>query len=740
METAPEELAPPPAPRGAAGFVRVALVLAIASMSAVLAVAADTAPTGEPTPDRVLAAVLGAGVVLAGSVAPWWLLAAAAVAAAVASPSPAHVVLGVVAVGASVPAAVLHRRIVVLGALSSAVIVQLALRLDLGSHGVSAVVAGLICAVVVIGGVAAGPPVVRIGVAGVVGLFAVVAIAGLGGTAIATLLAQEDVQQASDRTTEAFDLLAANRPAAAEASLEEATAALGRVESQVGGPWTAPARWVPVLAQHRAVAVRLVGETSDLTESAAGVAARLDPDRLQLSSGRIDPDAPAGLVEPLDDLVGAIADTQAALAGLRSPWLLGPVTSRLDRIDGRLDSAASDVTTARDAAELLPAMLGADGPRRYGVVFLNPARPTPLGGSLEGWFTLTAVDGQLVGEAIGPASDLEPAGSAPLVERTDEDAVLAVLADRIEAAAGQPVDGVILVDPYGLAGLLRLVGPVELPEVGALGPDEVAEHLLRSQYAEGGTEGTGATGVFVLSKVLASDLPAPDRTAEVMGPLVAAGRVRAFSRQADEQALLGRLGLASADSLDGDVLAVTVSDRADSRLGIYLDRSTTYRATVDPPSGAVDAELTVRITNRTPAGAPPLVLGAGAPPGTASLDVAVRTKLELARAELDGTLVPMASTPEGGLLRHHVEVAVPSGASVTLKLLLTGTVGDGPTYRLVVRPQPGATPERLDLTLLAAQGELRQVGDGPLGPGPDPGSLVFGGELREVFEVEVAEG
>lgn len=737
--SAPEAIVPPPS-RRAIGAIRALAVVVVAGVSAILAVAADTAPTGEATPDVVLPALLGAGVVLAGACAPWWLLAVAAIGAGVASREPLHVAACLVAVAACIPSAVLRRRIVVLGAVSAAVVVQVALRLDLAGLGRSAAVAAVLCVAVILGGVAAGPPIVRAGVALVTGAAALVAIAGVGGTAIASLLAQQDAQAAVERTSAALDALVANQPERAAASFAEADVAFARVGGRVDSAFTAAARWVPVLAQHRAAAGTLVGEGGQLAAVASSVAERIDPGVLRLTEGVLDPVGLLSLDAPLTELADTLAGTRAAVEATWSPWLIAPLAARLDDLDERLADVAGDVTTARDAVAVLPALVGAEGPRRYGVVFLNPSRPTALGGSIEGWFTFTAADGQLSGDRIGPASDLEPEGRPVAVDLIDVPSAASLLADRLEEVTGEPMDGVVLLDPHGLAGLLRLVGPVTVPGVGPLDGDSIAEHLLRGQYTGAAADTTGQVGVFVVSKVLGATLPTVDRVAEVMGPIVDAGRVSAWLRDPDEQEVLSRLGVDGAMPLEGDVLAVAVADLGASRLGAFLESGLAYRATVDPATASVDATVTVRIANRAPSELAPTVAGTADTPGTALLAVDVHTKLDAGRADLDGRLSQVTTTTQGGLFVHRAEVAVPSGATVVLRLELEGVAGTGPVYRVAVRPQPAANPPRLDLLLVPKVGGLRVVGDSPLGPGGDPGSLVFGGELREPLRAEITGG
>lgn len=58
-----------------------------------------------------------------------------------------------------------------------------------------------------------------------------------------------------------------------------------------------------------------------------------------------------------------------------------------------------------------------------------------------------------------------------------------VIAELYPRAGGRPVDGVIAVDPDGMAALLTFTGPVAVPGIDqTLTPDNASDFLLRQQY------------------------------------------------------------------------------------------------------------------------------------------------------------------------------------------------------------------------------------------------------------------
>ena len=175
-------------------------------------------------------------------------------------------------------------------------------------------------------------------------------------------------------------------------------------------------------------------------------------------------------------------------------------------------------------------------------------------------------------------------------------------------AFGQPVDGVFYMDPYALAGLLSLTGPVTLPDSGVtLDKDNAAQVLLVDQYASGESperldfldEATRLT----FEKLTSGDLPKPARVTSVMDPVVEQGRMLGFSPNPQVEALFRQLGLDGAfpDRHDGDFLSVTQANAGANKIDAYEKRAITYDASYQPDTGEVSAKLTVTLTNEAPA-------------------------------------------------------------------------------------------------------------------------------------------
>src|SRR5690606_23311118 len=111
-----------------------------------------------------------------------------------------------------------------------------------------------------------------------------------------------------------------------------------------------------------------------------------------------------------------------------------------------------------------------------------------------------------------------------------------------QAPGGTPIDGVIAVDPYAIAAVLRLTGPVEVEGLDEpLTAGNAADILLRRQYEA--FEDSKAERIDFLGDAARATLDAllelrsvePARWAAVLGPVVEQRRLLMTSTHADEQ-------------------------------------------------------------------------------------------------------------------------------------------------------------------------------------------------------------
>ena len=501
---------------------------------------------------------------------------------------------------------------------------------------------------------------------------------------------------------------------------------------------------MPVVGHNARATAALAASAADVAREGADAATDADTDALTVQDGRLDLAHVASLQAPLGDVAGTLETAATRLDDAGSPWLLPPVADRLERVEDELADARPDVDLAADATRLVPAMFGGEGqPTRWLVAFVTPVEARGRTGFMGNFAELTAVDGKVDMTRFGRAGELE-SGGTPGPQRTltgpddylarwarfvpaatwrnvtmapDFPSVGQVMAELYPQSGGQPVDGVIAVDPVGLAALLTFTGPITVPDVDApLTADTAADYLLRQQYLLGDNaarvDALESLSRQTFERLTTGDLPGPRTVADTLGEAAAGGHLHAYAVDPEQQALFRDVGVDGALPAvgDGDFLGVVNNNAVGNKIDLYLTRQIAYTATWDPDTGEVDATATVTLRNDAPAsGLPGYVIGspiAGADrpgSGTNRTYLSVYTPWELDTALVDGQPVAIERQIETGRYAYSAFLDVPPrGGTRSLELQLSGRVPAGDTYDLAVTTQPLVVPDQLTLTVEAA--------------------------------------
>ncbi|HEX3932869.1 MAG TPA: DUF4012 domain-containing protein [Nocardioides sp.] len=153
--------------------------------------------------------------------------------------------------------------------------------------------------------------------------------------------------------------------------------------------------------------------------------------------------------------------------------------------------------------QVLPSLVGADGPRSYLVAMLNPAEERYSGGAALTFTTLRVDHGALSFGTTVNAEDLSTHGAAqswqPVAgntfHRTSAPQRITsstfspwwsvsgeeLLRGYSKAFPGPPLNGLIGIDLQGLASLFAITGPVEVPGAGQVGAGNLV-HVLAGSY------------------------------------------------------------------------------------------------------------------------------------------------------------------------------------------------------------------------------------------------------------------
>ena len=703
-------------------------LLVVVVAAAIGGALAGTHPSGTPVVDEIYAALFAAAVTWAASRAPRGTLLWLGVLVVVMSRSwlfvPALATLGL-AFGGVFP----RRPNALLGALTGALGVQVVLRWpSIGFHGATALVAVAAVAPCLVAAVRTlSAPARRRVVWSAFGLLALAVVVSIP-AAVAAYMAHSQVSQGIDEAEGALGSISNGVTTAGAAQLRVANADFASAANRTDSWWTAGARLVPVVAQQRQAVGTASAVARDVTAVAANQAAGIHYSQLRYSDGRFDLGRVSALAGPINVVSGQLTGAAAQLRTLQSGWLLEPVQSRLAQLDSQVTRAQSSASLAAQLVQVAPSLLGGDGVHHYFVAFMTPAESRGLDGLIASYGELTADQGHLTLTRSGDISDLNNAlaaaggghltGPADYLARygafnpqnrfqdlsyaPDLPTVAGVIQQLYPQAGGGPIDGVLALDPYGLAALIGLTGPIEVPGLGQLTSANAANELIEGQYLTFAPSQQSAVHDYLqdalrieFHQLTSGSLPGPRELSEALDPAVRQGRIQFWSFDKSDQPVLRRLGLAGTFPAAGgqDLLAVTTQNAANNKIDAYLQRSISDAVNYDPANGAVESKVTITLHNEASAlGVPSEVIGSyagsGLPPGTNKTWLTLYSPLGLHEATVGGLQQGVTDKAELGVHAYSEYVDIPPEGSVTLTFDLAGVTTPGSGYRLTVRNQP----------------------------------------------------
>lgn len=548
---------------------------------------------------------------------------------------------------------------------------------------------------------------------------------------------------------------------------ERFDAAAGRL----GSWWLRPLRLVPVVSQNVAAAEKLARQGGTISERAAEVGA-IELSDMRGERGGLDLAAFDALRPLVLGAEQALTDADRALLAAQVPWLAPQADRALDEARVEVRRATVLIGTLADGLDALPRMLGGQGTRRYLVMFGNPAEARELGGIQGSHLELTAAEGRLsvsdAGSAVTlnrqPPSTLSDPGRFPVrflandplrfsqnwTGMIDLRSVARAVAELYPSRGGQAIDGVAYVDPAGIAALMALTGPVEVPGVPyALTAENVERFLLIDQYELFDDQAArkdllAAIGGQTFLQLVGSELRPLQALTASLSPAIRGGHLRmaVFDEMVD--GFLTTVGLTPRlPDAAGDHLTVLHVNAAANKLDTYLHRRVAYDVKLDRSSGRLDATVEVGLDNRAPAELPPYVLGESGDgvPGTNLVQLSIYTPHHLRAATVNGQEVLVELQQEFGLHRFLVTVPVRRGSTATVRYHLTGRLD--PTsrrYQLEVGHQALVNPDDLVVSLSAEAALSSPTGFDLVGPSRAQAELMVDEPATLSVAVDPPEG
>ena len=561
------------------------------------------------------------------------------------------------------------------------------------------------------------------------GILAGIVLAALGWLLYSGLQARSELAAVRDGVRQLRAQISAGDLDAARATARQVQNEAKAAHDHTSGPLWAVAAAIPILGDPVDTARTLTSSVELVADNAMAplidASNELQPNALRLSGGGFD----LRSIERLDPTLQratqamdtALQDTRNASG---STWL-GSVNSARQQLLDELAPLRTTVSDIHRALLIVPAVLGADGPRTYMISFENDAELRATGG-LPGAFVIVKADHGKISFThfesdnylIGvPARGLHFGPSFSILYQTAQEDyrdsnysphfpyAAQIWSAMWQRKTGEALDGAMIIDPTALSYLLAVTGPVTLPDGTQVTSDNVVELTQKTLYDRfPDNSQIDQRKAYLLdiaqsvsAKLLAQDT---DATALVQAAGQAAGEHRLLFWSRDPKVEDEILDLPLSGVLPQTAqpyVAVSLNNDSQSKLDYYLHAALDYRRTGCGPTRHVTATLT--ITNDAPATLPQYVTGFSFPPGTETLDVGLYGSIggKFTTVTVNGKRQPFhLSGRDQNHPAYVVSVNIPRGKTSTVVFQLTEPVGTGP---VIVRDQPMVNPMTTKVTV-----------------------------------------
>jgi hypothetical protein len=480
----------------------------------------------------------------------------------------------------------------------------------------------------------------------------------------------------------------------------------------LGGPFTSAQQMADVVA----------GMAGDILRPAAKAGVGLSPSKLY-SNGRIDVQLLRQQEPELRSLAENAERLNARAEAIPSASLIPPIHNARAQLQEQLASTTGLLRDSALAAQLGPAMMGADGPRAYLMAFQTNAEARGTGGLLGGFGVLRFDNGKPRVDTLAPNTELT--GATANIDLGQEYAdqygftnpftdfrnsnlsshfpyAAQIWKSMWERQAGQTVDGVIGIDPVALSYILDAEGPVTLADGQTVTAANVVELTESTAYIKFPNDQTARKKYLQdianeVVKKTTGQIQSPGKLLQALGRAAAERRISIWSANPAEQKILEQTPLAHVIPNDPAPYAeVIINNLGGNKMDYYLKREIEYAA--DGCSGDMrNATITVRLTNTATGDKLPEYVGGTlglnpnipirVPPGTmvTSVRVLATQGAKLTAVTSNGQRIAAVVHTERGHPTYEVQVAIPPGQSGELSFQLSEPTAPGEP-RVPVQP------------------------------------------------------
>ncbi|WP_230104198.1 DUF4012 domain-containing protein [Microbacterium sp. Bi121] len=410
--------------------------------------------------------------------------------------------------------------------------------------------------------------------------------------------------------------------------------------------------WVPFVGPNLHAVRTAAAVTDDLVTGAVTPATGLSLKALTPVNGAINLDAITGMQSTVTQASDAVDKAAIDLESINHDALIPQVEGALTQLTGAVDELQPLLGPAKDILGVLPAALGADGPRNYLTIFQNNAESRGTGGNPAALVMITADKGKISITQQASSSNFDNGRATPVTDLDPETVALygdkvgrwisdttmtpdfSESVDIIKAYWAEtfdtPVDAVVSFDPVALSYLLRATGPVvvaptPVPIEGdwvqlfdapvTLTSDNAVSILLNAVYFTDIKAGTVqdaffATAAQSIFESLTTGNADPKAMLDGLARAVDENRLLYSPANEEEARLVGESKLSGrlpTSNQDRTLVGVYVNDFTQSKLDYYmqLDVAASSTQCTDPDSPVFEATATLTNTV-SPSAAPAL--------------------------------------------------------------------------------------------------------------------------------------
>jgi len=541
----------------------------------------------------------------------------------------------------------------------------------------------------------------------VVAGIALVLVVGAAWVGTRALLARDELQSAVPLATRIQDQVVAGDADGATATAADLRRRAGNAADLTSDPVWRAAEVVPLLGPNLTAVRELAAVADDISRRAVTpltqIAGTVDLDSVKPVQGIID-------VQPLVEAQPQIAAASAALnsaearvRGIETDQTIGAVKEAAQTLHSAVTEAVKGTDILNRAAQIMPSMLGAAGPRNYILLFQNPAELRSTGG-IPGALGLVHTENgrmDLTQQASTPDFPPQPSPVVPLpadtvnlygditgrsiqnINLTPDFTLTARLAQEMwRQQFGVQADGVISVDPVALSYLLGVTGPITLDTGDVMSAGNAVQLLLSDAYRRYPNPAdqdvffaNAATAVF---EAFARGNADPK---EMIGALAKAGdegRVLVWNANTQDQAVLADTTLSGSLPVSDERatrFGVYLNDATGGKMGIYLKSQVGVGRANCPGSDGTSYGVSLDLTNTAPADAatslPSYVTASGnfgVTPGNVRTIVSVygAPGMRVEGITRDGTEVPYQPSADSGYPVSALSVELEPGQTTQL--------------------------------------------------------------------------